>query len=210
MKKFLSFLLLILIYKFSFCQDTKYSIGAGVGFGLYGGKSNDKNAQDTTAIDAACGIIQIHADYDIVKRFALGFKFERNGFLSAKDSSEKASSLNLGISGKFKFVSKEKNFLYLDINPSYSYFTYEKKEVNKTNKVFSDGFNFQLGLGWDHYFGKRIGMFISSYYTLYKYNKIINKDDNTILKVNYRNYPQENYRIKFSGLNLNAGLIVRF
>jgi len=203
MKKFLSFILLILISKFSFCQDTKYSIGAGVGFGLYGGKNNDKNAKkDTNAIDAACGIIQIHADYNIIKKFALGFKFERNGFLTSKDSSDRASSLNIGLSGKFKFVSKEKNFLYLDINPSYSYFTYN----NKKDKVYSNGFNFQLGLGWDHYFGKHIGMFISSYYTFYKYNKIINNDDYTVLKVNF---PQEDYRIKFSGLNLNAGLIVR-
>ncbi len=212
MKKFILLLFVSFLSLNTFCQVNtnphKLNMGLGFGLGVYGGQSNDINDKnDTTAIDAACAIIKLNFEYSIINTLGVGFSFERNGFLSNKDSSDNASSLNFGLSLKFKFISKEFNTLYLDVIPAYSYFTYQKETNNHTDKIMSHGFNFQAGLGWDHYFGEHFGMYLSTYYTLYKYN-LLYDDENYILKVNN---PSENFKIKFSGMNvLKLGFLYRF
>ena len=189
--------------------SSKFNIGLSGGIGIYGGKTNDKSAtNDSTAVDAACAIIKLHTDYSLFNKFTIGFVFERNGFLTNKDSSNSASSLNIGITAKYKFINKEFNKLFIELMPAYSYFTYQNEENHQKDKVESNGFNFQVGLGWDHYFGKHLGIYLGSYYTIYKYNKIVNADNGEPLLVNY---PPEEFNIKLSGVNLlKLGLLYRF
>jgi len=187
----------------------KFNIGLGTGIGLYGGKSNAQNTTDTNFIDAACLIVRLQADYSFIKRFALGFSIERNGFFTSRDSSEKANSYNFGIKAKYKFICKDFNIMYVEILPAYSVFSYQygNASYNQFSSVRSKGFNFQTGLGWDHYFNLHLGMNLGAYYTIYRYNKIINIKDGQVVTVNN---PPENLTLRFGGLNINLGLLYRF
>jgi len=214
MKKItITFILSILIISVFAQQDQfspKFNLGVGCGLGLYGGWTNDDYEEyDSTSIDAACLIVKLHGDYAFINTLSAGFSLERNGYLTARDSSDRAYSLNAGLSVKFRFVSREFNCLYVEVLPGYSYFTYMKESSDHhLDKITSNGFNLQAGLGWDHYFGEHFGIYLSSHYTLYKYNMIINSETNEILQVNS---PQEDFKITFSGMNfLKAGLLYKF
>ena len=207
MKKITFFVIASLITISVFSQEKNNISGNSYkcNIGYYQGTSNEENSKKDTA---ACAIIKLHFDYSVIKNLAIGFSFERNGFFTNKDSSDKASSLNLGLSFKIKFISREFNSLYLDIMPAYSYFTYQKETNNQIDKIKSNGYNFQVGLGWDHYFGDHLGMYLGTYYTLYRYSEIIDASNDEILQVNY---PQEDFKVTFSGMNfLKLGLLYRF
>jgi hypothetical protein len=187
----------------------KFSGGLGYGLGIYGGQTNDKNeTNDTSKVDAVCGIAKLHFDYTPINTLGLGFSFERNGFFTGNDTSGNAKSYNVGLSIKFKFINREFNSLYLDVLPAYSFFTIENDaDKNNINKWSSNGFNFQAGLGWDHYFGEHFGMYLGTYYTLYKYNLIYDQDG---YKIGV-NSPVENLTLKLSGMNfVKLGLQYRF
>ena len=207
MKNIYLLLISIFICNLVFCQLSNFSAGAGLGFGVYGIKTNDKSAKkDTNITDITKLITLIRADFSITKRYVIGVKFEKNSYLTKIDSSKNASSISIGINGRFNVVNKEKNLLYFELIPAYSYFTYSKIINKKTDKIYSNGINFQVGFGWDHYFLNHFGMFINTYIANYNYYKVVNSNSNTILKVNN---PPVNFTINFKGVNLFAGLLFR-
>jgi len=214
MKKSLLVLLLTLFWVVIYSQEKKkqdynfkFNIFAGSGVGAYHGTSNlDSTEEDL--INAACMLINIQADYIVFKRFAAGVIVERNGFLTARDSSDRAYSLNIGISARYKFVDRDFNTFFAEILPAFSYFTYQK--LNSTQEydiVESNGFGFHTGIGWNHYFNTHLGMFISTCFPVYWYNTIINTSTGEILTINN---PSEDLNIRFSGLNIKLGVAYRF
>lgn len=136
------------MYNISNAQDSKFNVGLGMGLGLYAGKTNELNPpKDTSAIDFAAGITQIHFEYNVINRIGIGVKFERNGFLNAKDSSDKASSINISLTGRFNIVNSESNLLYIEMCTGSSHFSYTNKDITTVDKVISNGINFQVGAG---------------------------------------------------------------
>ncbi len=215
MKKSVVLLLSILLSVNVYCQEKrmgnnpyKFNIGLGTGIGMYGGSSNIDNSVDTNLINAACILFNFHIDYSVVRRLALGCTMESNRYFGGRDSSEKGTSFNIGFTLKYKFVSRDFNNLYVEVMPGYTKLSYERQNNNFVfDKVYGKGLNFQFGLGWDHYFNLHLGMFLSSYYTIYKYDEIINEADGNPITVNL---PPENLKMAFRGVNIKLGLLYRF
>jgi hypothetical protein len=216
MKKIAVLFLFIIIVFNVFSQETKnlgnpykFNTGLGIGIGIYGGSSNaiDTNSVDTTAIDAACMLYNLHFEYDVLKNLSAGIHFEMNRFLGTIDTAEVAKSVNLGITVKYKFINRDVNVLYIEAIPAISYFSYQVIKNNKLADIASSNLCFQAGLGWEHYFNLHLGMNISGYYAAYRYKEIIDVSEGKPLQVNN---PPEDLNIRFGGLNLKLGLNYRF
>ncbi|MBI4945055.1 MAG: outer membrane beta-barrel protein [Bacteroidetes bacterium] len=208
MKILLSLFILCLLIQLSFSQVYKkgdINAGLGIGFGVYGGKSNDNTKKDTTAIDAACGLIPVWGDISVSNEFAAGLQIERNGFIKGKDTAAvHARSFNFHITAKYRFVNKEKNVLYANIISGYSYLTLSKN--TSTDRGYANGYDFQIGLGWEHYFSEKIGMFISGHYALYKFYEIYNGN----YDIARTNNNTEDLQLRLSGVNIRTGLLYKF
>jgi hypothetical protein len=191
-------------------KTNNIDISLGAGLGVYATTTNDTSAKKD---GAAALIIPISIEYSFSKAFSAGLFFERNGFIrgtdsattsTPKDSLNSATSLNYGIKGTYRFVCKEKNALYLFFKLGASDFKYT--DIKSSNYAKSQGLYYQLGLGWKHYFGKNIGMFIDAAYAGYSYNKIYDKTG-IVMRTNGNS---EDFKIKLSGANLNLGLSIKF
>lgn len=184
-------------------QKTQLEIDAGIGAGIYGTTGNDSTSANSTA---AAGLVQLSIHYAFSDKFSTGVLFERNGYLTERDSSNKGFSLNPGLDFKYRLVNSESTAIFVSLTFAYSYFKYE--DLAAKSFVSSNGYSIQPGLGFSHYFSKSLGLFIQSNYATYKYNKLTN-DRGTVLQTKQVS-DNENFRIKFSGLNLKFGLTIRF
>jgi hypothetical protein len=208
--KTIIFLLIILIPIFSYSQavDKKdIEIGIGAGFGIYGTSDNNPDSDTTDENNmAAAGLLDISIHYAILKNFSIGILAERNGYLTNRDSSNRGVSLNLGLDCQYRLMNREKTLIFGEIFGGYSNFRYDNLSYHEY--VTGNGFCFQLGIGFKHYFSKTVGMFIQSNYALYQYKKLVDSKNN-ILKTGPVN-DQKDYGIKMSGLNLKLGLTFHF
>lgn len=184
-------------------QKNNVEIGAGIGIGIYGTSSNDSASTNSMA---AAGLLQFSLHYAFNNRFSTGLFFERNGYITERDSSNKGYSLNPGLDFKFRLLNSESTTIFVNLTLAYSYFKYE--DIAAKNFVSSSGYTFQPGLGFSHYFSKTIGLFVQSNYATYKYNKLTDDKGNVLQTTQITN--KEDFRIKISGLNLKLGLTFKF
>jgi hypothetical protein len=209
MKSILTLLVGFLLFtNTSFSQCTKKGDidgKVGFGFGIYNLANNDETEQNSGGVP---GLITLSSAYALGDRWSLGLQYERNGFLTNKDSSDAARSHNLGLAGTYRFVNREKVAFYVDLILGISSFTYEKNQINGTlDKVTSSGSNLQLGLGMKQYFGQHIGWFWELAFTNYSYKKFTNKDGD-VLKTDDGKF--NNLEIKMTGGNLRVGVCYKF
>jgi len=182
-------------------KNSNIEINTGTGFGIYSVKDNDPINDTSKNNTAAAALLQLSFKYYVINNLGLGIDVERNGF--AHDSSDKAHSLNLGLIAQYLILNKEKNVIYFDLLFGYSNFKY----INNADKnwVTSSGVDIQPGVGFKHFFGKKIGYFLQSNYSLYKYGKIVDSKNNTL-----KTSDSKDYKISISGLNVKVGLIIKF
>ncbi|HBX49970.1 MAG: hypothetical protein A2275_04120 [Bacteroidetes bacterium RIFOXYA12_FULL_35_11] len=202
MKQLFLTLLLLHISIILFSQEQKFNIYAGVGFGIYGGSTNDPNDKDTTSVDAGCGIIHLSADYMIKENIYSGLMFERNGFLTDTGSTDHAFSINIAWTASYK-LHGEKNSLVISIMPGYSLIKYQNGSSG--NFVEGNGIVFQAAIQWDHFYTKHIGMFIQPAFASYSYTKLTDESGNISKNAN-----GDYFKLNLYGMNLKIGLVVKF
>jgi hypothetical protein len=207
--KLLFFIFLTVSGSIVFSQSS-YSAGSiGTGFGVYHAKFNDTKIKDTTTINSACGLLSLNYEYVHTNGISVGIHIGRNGFYIGRDSAGKSPNItivsyNYGLSGKYRFVNQVRSGVYFAAILGFSYL--KVTETTTFKNIHGNGYNIQAGMGWDHYFTDRIGMFLAGYYTLYKYNQLYDQGNN-IIKVNN---PQENETLKFEGMNGEIGMLLKF
>lgn len=202
MKTIYLFLILFVISFNVLSQEGKITLGLGTGVGIYGGSTNENGKKDTSAVDAACALISVLGEYTFVERLSGGFLIERNGFLTNTDSSEKATSLNVFATEKFRFVDNENNKIFVGLAEGYSYLSFATHDGH----AYGNGYCFQAGAGWEHFFTENIGMSLSAWYVWYQYSNIYDAFNNPVMV----NNGTDDFTLTFSGANIKAGLVVKF
>lgn len=232
---FLIFIILLLKNSFIFSQSNPktgiypkgtINVGLGVGFGMYGAQDNDTSSVETRKIDAICGLIPAFVDYSISKAFTIGFQFERNGFLTEKDSTtgykNRGNSINFDGTLKYRIINRKKcthydifskriptggSVLSSNLLLGYSYFTYKYKDaLGNKKELHGDGIHFQLCLQYDHYFNETIGYFLNASYNIYYYFQMFDEDF-VLIEVNNK---ADILAMTLSGINLRGGLSIKF
>ncbi len=184
-------------------QKNNIEIAAGVGVGIYGTSSNDSSADNSMA---AAGLLHISLQYAISEKFSTGLFFERNGFITERDSSNKGVSLNTGLDVQFRVLNSEKTTIFFNIAGAYSHFRYD--DFSSNSWVSGNGLSIQPGIGFRHYFSKTIGMFFQSSYASYNYKKLADAKGNILQTSHIAD--KKDLHIKISGLNLKLGLTFKF
>ena len=184
-------------------QKNNIELAAGIGVGIYGTSSNDSASENNMA---AAGLMHLSLHYTISNRISTGLILERNGYVTERDSSNKGVSLNTGIDIKYRLLNSDKTTIFANLTAGYSHFRYD--DFTRKAFVSSNGYAFQPGLGFSHYFSKVIGIFLQSNYAIYKYNKLTDDKGNILETNSFTN--KENFKIKISGLNIKFGLTFKF
>jgi len=155
MKKIALLFTCALFYVSSFAQYDTYENGdidlsLGTGFGIYGASTNDVDEVDTNGVDAAASLLSFRANYSLTYNLAVGFVFERNGFITPNDSSNTDSygnSFNYRFSSQFRFVNSEMNCFALKGEVGYSMFKFGDRVSNEYVK--GSGLTYEFGLNWN-------------------------------------------------------------
>jgi hypothetical protein len=227
MQKFILLLVLFLLNLSTFCQEKKeqpsgnpykFCIGLGAGISQYRITGNGNYSyQSSTVMDDVYENINLHADYSFVRRFSAGIAFENNGLVSKNISSDNVSSFNLCIVFKYKFINKDHNHLFFQLSPVYSSLAYRYDigiaSAQEPGGYFSEyyvriksrGFGIKAALGWDHFFGKHLGIFLLSGLTILNYSNL----EYPPPPIGYNSFPQPS-ELKCNSVGLNLGMLYRF
>lgn len=189
--------------EFDTLSRNDFVIHASGGYGIYHLKHNDPNSQ-TTLI--AGTIIGVGASYFIAQKINVGFTFNRLKYPTNQDSAQNSFSNLVGLSIRYFTLYHKKTNIYIGATLGTSTFKFTNLKTN--TKVTSGSLFFEPTIGFTHYWGKHIGIFIQSSYYYTRYDKIVNKD-NEPLQVSI-NGKKENFRIAFSGMTLKTGLLFKF
>ena len=189
-------------------QKGNVDINAGVGFGIYTITSNDYEDEKSAGVP---GLLTLGVAYQLTDAWSIGLNYERNGFVTDPDSNNKAVLNNMGITGSYNFVNGEKNVLHAFLGIGYSSFRYDN--LKDEEYVVGKGPQFQLGAGWKHYFGGKIGMYMNFSVPYYNYTKFKNGDGEElkIYRTNVLGQVIENktYTISMVGANFRIGLLLK-
>jgi hypothetical protein len=198
----------------------KVNIGAGMGISRFQLDAHDTQSSQTIPMfDNTIDVVRFQLDYSFFKRFSMGLAYEACGlFIDLKETSSGNSysfssvlSTKIGISAKYKFISKEKNHLYIEIMPVYSWMNFKYYSESLAMKYYISNIGFQTALGWDHFFGKHIGINLRSSYTTITYKT---NPDYKIISNPY-NIPDEYLKTLFGDIvhksyGSTIGLLFRF
>jgi hypothetical protein len=185
-----------MVNKGSFLRD------AGTGFGLYQATDNDDSTGNSLVLP---GLLNLYGEYQLTGRWGFGLLLERNGYLSDRDSSDRAHSFHAGISTAFRILNIKRTVVYAGALYGISSFSY--KDLSNNRGVNSLGSNFQLLMGMRQYFSDHLGFFVHTCFTTAAYNELADEDGN-ILKTG--DGSNKIYRIRFSGANLRIGFSYKF
>jgi hypothetical protein len=218
MKKNLLFLILSSCFLSVFCQEkkdespannSKFTFGAFIGSSYYnltssGGTSGKLRVIKEDVLD----LISFHGEYSITSMFSAGILYEIGGLLTDPDFNIETpyndfSINNAGINFKMKFISRDKDNVYFNILPVYSRMRFRDKSGVSDYVFESNGFGLKGEMGWEHYFGKHIGMGLQSCYTFSRFRADVFY---TIQNQSYIDVVKNTY----SGLGAGLGLLFRF
>ncbi|MCX7862956.1 MAG: hypothetical protein N2449_08170 [Bacteroidales bacterium] len=211
-KLFILFLLLTVSKTASVAQDYEefdtlsrndFVIHAGGGLGIYHLYHNDPNSETTLT---AAKIFDIGASYFIANKINAGFVFNRLKYPTNQDSAQNANSSIVGLCIRYYTLNSKKTNIYIGINLGTTTFKFTNLKTN--TKVTSGSLFLEPIIGFSHYWGKHIGVFIQSSYYYTKYDKIVNKDNEPI-KVTV-NGKKEVFWLAFSGMVLKTGILLKF
>lgn len=211
MRTVLVFLLLLAVNQltaqeyeeFDTLSRNDFVIHASGGLGIYHLKHNDPNSQTTLT---AATIIDAGASYFIAQKINVGFTFNRLKYPTNQDSAQNSFSNLVGLSVRYFTLNHKKTNIYIGSTIGTTTFKFTNLKTN--TKVTSGSLFIEPIVGFTHYWGKHIGIFIQSSYYYTRYDKIVNKD-NEPLQVTI-NGKKENFWIAFSGMTLKTGLLLKF
>ena len=174
----------------------KFTIAAGVGFGIHGVNSNNPKDNDNGALT---GSLRGAVDYGFSKRFALGLQLFRNGYSTNKDSNDAATNSGIGAYINYNFAIRPKTVWFFTGGVGYSGFDY-----TRNGKVTAKGAYGSLGLGFRRFFGDYVGIFMQAEGTTYSFGNF-EYQDGTALKT----YDGKDYHININGVELKTGILFR-
>lgn len=189
--------------EFDTLSRNDFVIHASGGFGFYHLIHNDSNSE--TRITAS-RIGNIGVSYFLSNRIIVGFSFSRLTFAANKDSAESARTNLTAISLKYLTLSSKKSNIYIGITGGTS--TFKFKNIKTNTNVTAGSLFLEPNIGFTHYWGKHVGIFVQSSYFYTKYDKIVNKE-NEPLRVTV-NGKQEIFWLAFSGIKIQTGLLLKF
>ncbi len=186
----------------------KTNLGADIGYCKYKIKINNSNSkQDSTFINDAFDNLRLYIEYSIFRRFSVGLSWESGGLFTKPTFDfepfyNRLSINNIGIIAKFKIIQKTKTIVYFDLLPVYSWLKFQKKGTNSSFEYNYNGFGYQLALGFNHFFGRRIGINLRPYYTKSKYKS-------EVLVSNINQGVMQVLVFKHTGFGLESGIIIK-
>ncbi len=189
--------------EFDTLSRNDFVIHTSGGLGIYHLKHNDPNSQTTLT---AATIIDFGASYFIAKKINVGFTFNRLKYPSNQDSAQNSFSNLVGLSIRYFTINHTKTNIYIGATIGTTTFKFTNLKTN--TKVTSGSLFIEPIVGYTHYWGKHIGIFIQSSYYYTRYNKIVNKDNEPLQISIYGK--KENFWIAFSGMTLKTGLLLKF
>ncbi len=189
--------------EFDTLSRNDFIIHTGIGLGLYHLNHNDPNSENYLA---ASKIMSIGASYFIANKINVGFGFSRLNFANNPDSAESARTSLMGLSVRYQTLKSHKTNIYVGFTAGTSSFKYKNLKTN--SNVTAGSLFIEPSVGFTHFWGKVVGMYIQVSYFYTKYNKIVNKD-NEPLRVTI-NGKQENFWLALSGMNLSTGILLKF
>lgn len=212
MKKSIALVFLVLI---NFCARSQalskgnFDLHLGTGFGFYTLTSNDYKNNSSGAVP---GLLNLGLAYQISDGFSLGLDYERNGFVTDRDSNTKAVSQNFGLTAGYNFLNKEKNVLQGFFHVGSSSFRFDN--FNDQEYVVAKGTQLQFGVKWMHYFGETAGLFMNLSLPYYNYTEFKNSNGDVYKVTEHVNgIPTGNSRVfqaSMTGINLRIGLALKF
>jgi len=181
----------------------EFQIYGGIGFGLYSLNDNDS---ESDKFITATGIYSLGVYYSVSNRFYVGIGYERLGFATNQDSVTTAFVQNIAILTKYNAHSTEKSAIHFNLSIGTTRFKYFDQKTS-TNINASSIF-IEPGLGYTHFWGQHLGYYLNTSYYYTRYNKLVNKDNQSLKVIN--NGLEEQFWISLNGVHLKIGLIYKF
>jgi len=181
-----------------FRTSQRINLHLGLGFGINTLSNNQAGDKDAAALT---GIFRLGADYGISPMFTVGLAIFNSGFVTNKDSSEKAGIGGFGIYSNLNFYRSEKSTIFWHLGFGGSGFEYTNFRNN--GKLNASGGFIQTGLGLRHYFGANFGFFVDLNLSGYNFEKFTFSD-----KEIYKTPSGNNFELGITGLELKFGLVV--
>jgi len=197
-------------------QKGNISVDLGVGVAIYGTKlysettSGNITYKDDTTDRAGAVIFPLTFEYAVSNWLGVGARFAYSNYFEEKDSisgeKSRVRGIDAGVLFNFHFVKTKRFDLPIGFFVGYSNFNIQFNDP--TNQVGKDdGFNYGFMLTPRIYFGDHIGIFFNAGYLAYTYPNI-QFSNNTDPNMNDNN--DWKFKIKGSGANFGAGLVVKF
>lgn len=187
-------------------EQGNIAITLGGGVGVYGASSNDPEDDTLQGINAGSGLVELDVSYSVVDQFAIGVNLERNGFITSYDTVNQetyGNSYNIRGSLTYRMVNSEKNVLYLRGLAGVSMFKFG--DNGDATWVKSNGFAYEIDLGWQHHFGETVGMFMNAGWASYSYKTLTDQDGN----VSRNSDDTADLKLSLFGVNARLGLLFR-
>lgn len=180
-----------------------FETGAGLGFGLFQASNNDTTPGTATA---ASGVLQAHFQYAPIDDISLGLMFQRNGFLTERDSGNKVSSLLAGAGIQFRAVNGENTTLYFGLSGGPAWMHYYNGA--DSNYVDGEGYWMDFVAGTRYFITHKAGIFVELAYHKQQYSHFDDKNNNLLMVGPYTD--RREFRLGLNGMNLRVGLNFKF
>ena len=205
-KIILLFVMLIMIVVRAYPQAVEsgnFEAGAGTGFGLFQLNHNDSSGSNNPALS---GILQGHFQYAPINNLSVGILFQRNGFVTDRDSGRSVQTYLFGGGIHYRAINSENTVIYFGLSggPSWMHF-YDKGQDNYVN---GEGYWLDLVAGTRYYITNKAGIFVEISYNKQHLTHFDDKNNN-LLMVGPVNNRQE-FVLNMTGMNLRIGLNFKF
>ena len=180
-----------------------FEAGAGAGFGIFQVSHNDSSSENAIGVS---GILQGHFNYAPIDNLSLGVLFQRNGFVTERDSGNSVQTWLPGASVHYRVINAESTTVYFGLTggPSWIHFYHN----GSNNYVDGKGYWFDLVAGTRFFISDVTGFFVELSYNKQHFTHFNDKDNN-LLMVGPVNDRRE-YMLNMGGMNLRLGLNFKF
>jgi hypothetical protein len=185
-----------------FSTSGRINISLGTGFGLYNLSTNQYDDPDNGALN---GNLQLAADLGFIPLLTGGVMVFRNGFVTDKDSNQRATIAGLGLYVHLNFARRPKTTWFLTAGVSGTVFTYEN--YDSKGKVSANGSHVFAGLGFRRYFGDHVGLFTEVHVAGYNYNSFVYKSDQALKDQTLLTASGNKFGIALAGAEVKFGLV---
>lgn len=231
MKKIIFIVLASLLYSnLTFAQAFEkgsLNFDLGVGFDVFGTKQeitttvtgqNFENKEESDTTDGAASfVVPISFEYGVSNKIGVGLDLIISNYFIDEEDKEFTNSVkavDFGLKVNYHLLSSDKNDLFVGLGLGISSITWDLNTAtpNQIAEEFSgSGAYWRIGVTDRIFFTDNIGVFFSLAYKGYNYDLDTDFKQETIDFFNGFNAKiEQNFTFKMNGVDLNAGLAVKF